>query len=176
MSVGGAATFRGQAGLAKNYIKHGSRAHQCKHGIVLLHSHAGRRDGFAHSSSVAVGLRSRPLKHTVALSSPYLSLFVFWIWDVPVGQKEKSSELDGPASKGAGEIWSGWNQRAQRIVGENYFLWHSWWKETVGPNDVQGTQTTLMIITFEQTEVPAKLLDHFAWSNKSNINQQNKCR
>jgi len=77
MSVGGAATFRGQAGLAKNDIKHGSRAHQCKHGIVLLHSHAGRRDGFAHSSSVAVGLRSRPLKHTVALSYPYLSLFVF---------------------------------------------------------------------------------------------------
>jgi len=73
---------RGRAGssacvvrFAKNDVKHGSRAHWCKHGTVLLQSHAGRRDGFARPFSVAVGPRSRPLKRITAPSSLHLVSF-----------------------------------------------------------------------------------------------------
>jgi len=117
---------------------HGSRAHWCKHGTVLLHRHAGRWHGFAHSSSVAVGPCGQLLKRIAPPSSAHFPLFVFWIWDVSQVKKTLSSKLDGPASKRSGEIWSDWNQRVQGIVVQNWLLWHSGWKETVGQNDVQA--------------------------------------
>jgi len=35
---------------------------------------------------------------------------------------------------------------------------------------------TAQIITLDQIEVPAKLLDYFVLCNKNNINQQDKCK
>jgi len=76
-----------QSMLVENNVQHGSRAHWCKHGTVILRSHAGQRDGFAHSSSVAVGPRSQLLKRMAPPSSAHFPQFIFWIWDVP--QKNK---------------------------------------------------------------------------------------
>jgi len=84
---------RRQSMLVENDIKHGPHAHWCKHGIVLLQSHAGWRDGFARSSSVAVGLGSRLLKCIAPPSCAHFPPFVFEFGMLP------RSKLDGLASK-----------------------------------------------------------------------------